>query len=214
MKRFDFRNVFGVVMIAAGSMFLLQNLGVFYGGEKLLWAFLIGGAGVASLYAFINSQENWWAIIPGTTLIAIAFNLVLSVIFPHLSAFWGGGIVLGGIALGFLGIFLTRPSSWWAVIPTGVLLSSAAASVADEISPRSDSDWIFLLGLGATFLTLAILPGYEKRHRWAFIPGGILTVIGILSLPFLQFAAKLFFPLALIGTGGYLMYKNLHNQDT
>lgn len=209
MKRFDLRNVFGVVLIVAGAMFLLQNLGVFYGGANFLWAILIGGAGVASLYAFVNNRDNWWAIIPGATLMAIALNIVLSVIFPRASDILGGGIVLGGIALGFLLVFLTRRSFWWAVIPGGVMLSLAVVSIADEIFPNYDTEGIFLLGIGLTFLYLATLKGYEKNFKWALYPGGILAALGILSLPFMQLTSDILAPLALIGAGGYLMYKNL-----
>jgi len=61
------------------SALRIESLGIFYGGVSLLWATLVGGAGVASLYAYANNRENWWALIPGTTLVAIAFNIVLSV---------------------------------------------------------------------------------------------------------------------------------------
>jgi hypothetical protein len=208
MKRFDIRNVFGIVLIVGGAMFLLQNLGVFYGGASLLWAILVGGAGVASLYAFINNRENWWAIIPGTTLISVAFNIVLSVIFPRLGNIFGGGIVFSGIALGFWLVYLTRHSFWWAVIPAGVMFSLAAASVSEELFFAYDTDGVFLLGLGLTFLYLATLSGYEKDFKWALIPGGILVGIGILALPFIRLTSDILFPLALICAGGYLIYKN------
>jgi len=211
MKRFDMRVVFGVVMIVAGGMFLLQNLGIFYGGVSLLWATLVGGAGVASLYAYANNRENWWTLIPGTTLVAIALNIVLSVISHDLSDFLGGSIVLGGIALSFWLIYFTqRGSFWWAIIPAGTLTSIAFSEFAENIF-RGRSDGIFLLGMGLTFIFIATLPGYEKRLKWAFIPGWILLAIGVLSLPFIENAFSILFPLALIGAGGYVIYKNFKN---
>lgn len=211
MKRFDMRIVFGLVLIVAGSMFLLQNLGIFYGGVSLLWTILIGGAGIASLYVYAINRENWWALIPGCTLIAIALNIFLDMISPRLSNILGGGIVLGGIGLSFWMIFLNRRAFWWAVIPAGVLSSLAIVSILDEILPDGQADGLFLVGLGLTFLLLGVLPGYENRLKWAFIPGGILTLIGILTLPFMKFFVNILWPLALIGAGGYVIYKNFKN---
>ena len=211
MKRFDMRIVFGLVLIVAGSMFLLQNMGIFYGGVSLLWAILVGSAGVASLYVFANNRENWWALIPGTTLIAIALNIFLDMISPRMSNIFGGGIALGGIGLSFWLIFLNRRAFWWAVIPAGVLSSLAVVSITDEIFPGGQTDGLFLVGLGITFLLLAVLPGYEKQLKWALIPGGIITVIGVLTLPFMKLTLSILFPLALIGAGGYVIYKNFKN---
>ena len=206
MKRFDMRIVFGVVMIVAGAMFLLQNLGIFYGGINLLWAILVGGAGVASLYAYANNRNNWWALIPGTTLVAIAFNSVVAIISSDLSNFLGGSIVLGGIALSFWLIYFTkRGSFWWAIIPAGVLSSIALSEIAASIA-QGRADGVFLLGIGLTFLFIATRPAYEGQLKWAFIPGWILLAIGVLSLPFMD--ADILFPLALIGAGCYVIYKN------
>ena len=211
MKRFDMRIVLGLVLIVAGSMFLLQSLGLFHGGVDLLWATILGGAGVASLYVYANNRANWWALIPGTTLVAIAFNIIVSVISPRAGNMLGGGIVLGGIAVSFWLIFLTQRGYWWAVIPAGVLSSLALVSVADEIIPSGDTGGLFLVGLGLTFFLVANLPGYENGLKWAYIPGGILTAIGVLTLPFMQVTFNILFPLALIGAGGYVLYKNYKN---
>ena len=208
MKRFDMRIVFGLVLIVAGSMFLLQNLGIFYGGVSLLWAILVGGAGIASLYAYANNRESWWALIPGTTLVAIALNIILDVISPRMSNILGGSIILGGIGLGFWLVFLNRRAFWWAVIPAGVLSSLAVVSIAGEFFPAGQTDGLFLVGLGMTFFLLAALPGYGNQLKWALIPGGIITAIGVLTLPFMQVTFNILFPLALIGAGGYVIYKN------
>ncbi len=207
MKRFDMRIVIGVVLIVAGSMYLLQNLGIFYGGVNLLGAIAVGSAGVASLYVYANNKENWWALIPGTTLIAIALNILLDMISYDLGNILGGGIVLGGIALSFWMIYFTqRGSFWWAVIPAGVLSSLAVVAVADEIF--GDTGGLFFLGLGLTFLFIATLPGYEGQLKWAFIPGWILIAIGAISLPFMGNLLNILFPLALIGAGVYVIYRN------
>jgi len=210
-QRFDMRIVFGIVLIAAGGLFLLENLGIFHGGINLLWIAILGGAGITSLYVFASNRNNWWALIPGSTLLAITLNIALNLIAPKLANTLGGGIILGGIGLGFWLIFIFNRNFWWSVIPAGVLSSLALVSVLDEIFPRGDTDGLFLIGLGLTFILLAVLPGYENRLKWGFIPGGILTLIGVLSLPMLGGFVSILWSLALIGAGGYVIYKNFKN---
>ena len=207
-KRFDMRIVFGIVLIVAGGLFLLENLGIFHGGINLLWVAILGGAGVTSLYLFANNRNNWWALIPGSTLLAISLSIALGVVAPTMSNILGGGIILGGIGLGFWLIFLTNRDFWWAVIPAGVLSSLAVVAVLEEFI---NTGGLFLVGLGMTFILLAVMPGYENRLKWGYIPGGILTLIGVLTMPLLEGIFNILWPVALIGAGGYVIYKNFKN---
>jgi len=204
MKRFDMRIVFGIVLVAAGALFLLENLGILQGGINLLWVLILGGAGTTFLYVFAGNRNNWWALIPGTTLLAITLSIAIGFFAPEIANALGGGIILGGIALSFWLIFLINRHFWWAVIPAGVLSSLAVVTIIGEGS-------LFLMGLGLTFILLAVLPGYENRLKWAYIPGGILTLIGVLILPWLSGFFNIIWPLALIGAGGYVIYKNFKN---
>ena len=208
MKRFDMRIIFGIVLIAAGSLFLLDNLGIFTGGVDILGATILGGAGLTLFYVFANNRNHWWALIPGSTLVAIALNITLGMLSENLSDIFSGGIILGGIGLGFWLIFFTNRNFWWAVIPAGVLSSLAIVSVLSEFF---ETGGLFLVGLGLTFILLAVLPGYENRLQWAYIPGGILTLIGLLTMPVLGNIFNILWPLALIGAGGYVIYKNIKN---
>ena len=208
MKRFDIRIVFGFVLTIIGSIFLLENLGILHGGFNLLWAILVAGAGVAALYVFAINRENWWALIPGCTLTAVGLNIALGVFSQPLQHMLGGGIILGGIALSFWMVFFTHRSYWWAIIPAGILSSIAFVDVLDSIFPYAQTDGLILIGFGMTFLLLGFLPGYENQLKWAFIPGGILSLIGILSLPFMGTLFNIIWPLALIGAGGYVIFKN------
>lgn len=211
MKRFDMRIIFGIVLIAAGALFLLENLNLFHGGAGIFWLLVLGGAGTTLLYTYANNRNHWWALILGTTLLAITLNIALDLVAPGVANMLGGGIVLGGIGLSFWLIFITNRNFWWAVIPAGVLSSLAIVAVLDEIIPGGQTDGLFLVGLGLTFILLAILPGYENRLKWGYIPGGILTLIGVLSLPMLGGIINILWPLALIGAGGYVIYKNFKN---
>ncbi|OQY31583.1 MAG: hypothetical protein B6I38_05650 [Anaerolineaceae bacterium 4572_5.1] len=211
MKRFDMRIVFGLVLIVAGFVFLLESIGIFHGGVGLLWAVILGGAGLTSLYVYVINRDNWWALIPGFTLTAIGASVGLDVILPSVGNFFGGAIILGGIGLAFWAVYFTNREFWWSIIPAGALTSLAVVSLLDNIFPKYDTGGFFLVGLGLTFILLGVLPGYGDRLKWAFIPGGILTLIGVISLPFMDTVFNILWPLALIAAGGYVIYKNFKN---
>ena len=161
----------------AGGLFLLQNLGIF-AASNLVWAVLLGLGGVFFISIFIQSQEHWWGLIPGITLLAIALLIFLDQFFPRISDIWGGGLVLGGIGLAFLAVYLANRTNWWALIPMGVMLTLAGVTVLDQITSL-DTGGIFFLGLGATFALVALLPVEGKQMRWAWIPAGVLLVMGL-----------------------------------
>ena len=208
MKRFDVRIIFGLMLIVGGLLFLFENLGFISGGVGLLWSILLLGAGLTSLYIYAINRSNWWALIPGFTLAAIGTSVGLDLIAPTLGNIFGGAIILGGIGLSFWTVYLTNREFWWAIIPAGVMTSLAVVATLDELFPRAGTDGLFLVGLGLTFILLGVLPGYQKQLRWAFIPGGILTLIGLLTLPFMGNAFNILWPAALIIAGGYLIFQN------
>jgi hypothetical protein len=94
-------------------------------------------------------------------------------------------VFLGAIALAFLLVYLADRAQWWAIIPFGVMMTLAVVSVIDE-GPlrmgRIDSGSIFFIGLGLTFLLVAILPTKVGKMTWAYIPGAILLVMGLFVL--------------------------------
>ncbi len=208
MKRFDVRIVFGLVLIVGGVLFLFENLGFISGGVGLLWSLLLLGAGLTSLYVYAINRSNWWALIPGFTLTAIGTSIGLDLIAPTIGNIFGGAIILGGIGLSFWMVYLTNREFWWSIIPAGVMTSLAVVATLDELLPNTGTDGLFLVGLGLTFILLGVLPGYQTQLRWAFIPGGILTFIGLLTLPFMGDAFNILWPAALIITGGYIIFRN------
>ena len=125
VKWLESRLLWGSLLVIGGVLFLLQNLGIIqFGG--LFWAILLGLGAVFFLSIFFANRMNWWALIPGLTLLSIAVVVALGYIVPGISDVWSGTIVLGGIGLSFLLIFLIDMQMWWAVIPAGVLLTLAA----------------------------------------------------------------------------------------
>ena len=68
-----FTGVMGVLLLVAGGLLLLQNLGIFTPTiSGAIWAPLFGLGGMAFLLVFIFNREQWWALIPGMTLLGLA----------------------------------------------------------------------------------------------------------------------------------------------
>lgn len=196
----------GILLLIAGAVLLLQNLGVF--GEtvtNLIWVLLFGLGGLAFLLVFFFNREQWWALIPGCTLLGLA---VLIGFGDQLQAA-GGAIFLASIGLSFALIYLLRREHWWPIIPAGSLFSTAALVLATDAGAEAASVGVLFLGLALTFLLVYLLPGERPERRWALIPAGVLAVLGFVSLVSLSSLAVMnyIWPAALIVGGGYLLWR-------
>src|SRR5689334_8317941 len=107
MKRSVTPVVLGLVLIGAGVLSLLQNLGVLGPVAGLVWALAFAAAGAAFLATFAARPAHWWALIPGSTLLGLGALVGLQELAPALAASWGGPLFLGGIGLGFGAVYLT-----------------------------------------------------------------------------------------------------------
>jgi hypothetical protein len=204
LKYFGSPIVWGVLLILGGAALLLENLldwrlgGIFWGG-----AFLLGGVVFLAEYA-LRGKAFWWALIPGVTLLGLGAVNLLDALLPQAEA-WSGALFLGAISLAFFLVYLTARENWWAIIPGGVLATLMVVSNLDETrSAPLDTGGIFFLGLGLTFLLVALLPTPAGKMTWAYIPGGILAVFGLLLSTELADLARYAIP-ALVILGGVVM---------
>lgn len=206
IRWFESRLLWGALLILAGVAFLLENLGIIPLGG-LFWALLFGLGGLVFLSVYFTNRQNWWALIPGMTLLAIGTLISLDTLAPALSEQWGGSIILGAIALSFLIIYLTRRDYWWAIIPGGVMLTLSVLVGLENILGDTGFGGLFMIGIGLTFALVAITPTAEGRMTWAWIPAGILTAIGLLVLAAAAAWIGFIWPVVLIGIGLILMYR-------
>jgi len=183
MKRFDLRIVIGVVLVLGGILALLDQIGILKGVSGYFWAGLLALAAIYFLYRFFSDRTKWWAAIPGFTLAGLSASALL---FDRPG--WGGLAFLGGIGLGFWAVYFSNRRQWWAIIPGGVLITLGATSALTEAYTPANTGGVFFVGLGITFLLVALLAG----ARWAYIPAAALLVLGFfLGAPFvgaLQYA--------------------------
>ena len=203
---FESRILWGLLLVLAGVIFLLQNLGYLDFGA-LIWAILLAAGGIVFLSVFISDREQWWALIPGMALLGVAALIFLNELAPGIAEGIGGSIVLGSISLAFLIIFLLNRSNWWAVIPGGVLLTLAFVAGISEVLPGLETGGIFFIGLGLTFSLVALLPTPEGQLTWAWIPAGIMLLMGLFLIAATEEWINYIWPLALILGGGYLLLR-------
>ncbi|MBC7259722.1 MAG: hypothetical protein H5T65_10790 [Chloroflexi bacterium] len=209
MKRLDVRLVFGAVLVLAGLLFLLDNLGVLAGAGDLFWAALFAVGGAAFLYRYATDRMHWWALIPGFTLLGLAAVIALEALPLGDTGAISGGIFLGAIGLAFWAIYLTRRDFWWALIPGGVLVTLGVVAALAEKAQGEAVGGIFFLGLAATFGGLYFLPTPQGRQTWAAIPAVILGAMGVFLLVGAAVSLSYVLPAALILAGLVLLWRAL-----
>jgi len=121
----------GIILLSIGVLIglnvLAPQIGSKFGGMVVL-----GGIGLSFWVVYILSPQNWWAIIPGGTLVTLAAITAV----PESSGPISGGLLFLGLAVtfGLLGILPTgdRRMSWpWipaaALLVIGIMISISAA---------------------------------------------------------------------------------------
>ena len=206
MKWLESRMLWGILLILGGILFLLDNLGIItFGG--LIWGVIFALAGLVFLSVFITNREHWWALIPGFVLLGIGAIILLDTYTPGGAGELAGVIFLGGIGLAFLLVYLVNRENWWAIIPAGVMATLAVVAGLSQVLTGFETGGIFFLGLGLTFALVAILPTPEGQMRWAFIPAGILLLMGLLITAAMTSLLGILWPFALILIGLFFIWR-------
>ena len=207
MKWLESRVLWGSLLILGGVLFLLQNRGFLQLGN-FFWVIVLGLGSLLFLGVFIENRANWWALIPGCTLLSITTLFLLDQFVPGFNENWGGSVVLGGIGLSFFLIYLVERANWWALIPGGVLFTLAATVGLEQFFPGLETVGIFFLGMSLTFGLVAALPNPQGEMRWAWIPAGVLLLMGLIFMATAGELLKYLWPAALILGGFFLLLRS------
>jgi hypothetical protein len=210
-KWLESRILWGVLLIFLGVAFLVQNLfNLEIGG--FFWGVILGLAGLFFLFTFINNREQWWALIPGFTLLGVSATIITGMLLPRVATIFGGAFILGGIGLAFVAVYFVDRRFWWAVIPAGVMLTLASITVLDQLLHGRGTGGVLFLGLGLTFAIVALIPTSHRTFNWAWIPAGVLFLMGVLISAITENAFGFVWPVILILGGGILIYLTLSRR--
>ena len=173
----------GVLLALAGIGLLLFNLDALvrfepyiqYAGAALLALLALGFIG-----SYLSARSNWWRLIPGWTLLALAVMVYLTTL-RELDQRVTAAALFVGQALAFAHVYLLdRVERWWAVIPGGFMLmlggTIALSSLTEEPAVLGTA---LFIGLGAVFFLLYLL-GQRRQLWWALIPGSVLVLFGLI----------------------------------
>lgn len=206
MNNLNRRMMFALLLIAAGVLFLLQNLGVLGSLTGLVWAVLFALGGLAFLSVLVTNRTQWWAAIPGIVLLDVGVLIAFTTLFPNLDGRLSGGLFLLGLGLAFWVVFALAPQNWWAVIPGGVMVTLAAVTAMESFT-GDVTGAVFMLGLALTFLLLYFIPVRGRRMTWPWIPALVLGAIGFLVLFQASNMINIAWPVILILAGGFLLVR-------
>lgn len=210
IKNLDYRIILGILLILGGVFGILEKFGVIRNATDFFWAAVFGLAGLAFLYIFITDREHWWSIIPGSSLIGLAITVGL----PEKYDMYGGFAFLGAIGVGFLIVYFFHRKHWWAIIPFGVLTTLGIISSVSNQMQGQDTGALFFIGLGTTFLIVALLPGKVRRMNWAFIPATILLLFGVLLGPSFRGWLDYIWISSLFISGIYLVWRFIRTRNS
>ncbi len=207
MNKFNWRLPVGFVILVFGVLALLQTLDIFqFRGDLWLlgFALIFAATGAIFLYALLADRtNNWWAAIPGTTLVGLGVMMGLLTI-DGMPGLLPPFLFMASISAGFWLVYAAT-RQWWAIIPGGVLASVALTILVSTINGMAGGGVMFL-GIAATFAVLALTGvGQGASIPWPWFPAAILFLFGALiflgSGPISGVAGAIL----LITAGGYLV---------
>jgi hypothetical protein len=161
------------------------------------------------LIVYLTNARRIWALIVAyaTGVVGIAPLLASG---GNDAAEWFGPIFLFAVALPFFVVYFRAMENWWAIIPAGVLtvvaIIAGLAIAGSAISARQGA-YLNALMLGGVAVVFAIL---WLRHGklWARVVTLILAALAVASA-FLASFSNIFWPVALVLAGGYLLFTAL-----
>jgi hypothetical protein len=195
----------GIAMSVSGLLLLAVNFGLVPASPFVLARVLGILSMVAGLvFLFFTGAGGWlsWFAIPAGVLGTIGVvTLVLGAgMFRTVEA---AEMTATGFGLTFLSVFLSRRNQWWALIPSGAFLGTAAWAFAG--SRFAVVGWHpvpVVLGLGLSFFAIYLSAIQKRRMRWCLLAGSLTVaaaLVYLLALLLVRWIAL--WPLALVVAG-------------
>ena len=185
----------GQLLVGLGALAVLANTGIFGVLPSFIWVMTLFALG-----AWIWTAQQRFSF-PQRLVLYIATGVLATVT----AGSFAGTASTGFIAMAFALVYLANPRHWWAIIPAGVLGSVSFIITLGVLFPRWDTGPLLLLGLAGTFTLLYLMPSEKGGQQWALIPAVVLLIVTVLANDPGGSTPGWLVPLALIGTGLYLL---------
>jgi hypothetical protein len=201
MKPSLWRTLLGLFLIVLGVASLAQYSGIFP-WFNTYWAYIIASlmalGGLAFIYALIEDRLQWWAIIPGLTLLGLS-GLIFLVLWQSDIGNIAAALFMASVGLSFLLVYLMRRDFWWALIPSLVMFGLAAMLAMMGIATLTRQPLsgqvpaaVFLGFIGLGFVAVYLV---RRESWWPIIPAG--SMISVAALVGTGNVANLFLGLGL-----------------
>jgi hypothetical protein len=214
MNRLDFRVPLGIGLMAIGILYLLQNFGIVDAALSIVWILLFAAAGLVFLYVYRQNREQWWALIPGFTMLGLAGLIVLNEYAPSGLQDLAVPIFLSIIGLSFALIYIQQRDYWWAIIPAGLLFSVAVMSGLEPLLDGGEAlVGVFFLGGGLTFGILGVMKTPQGRMKWAFIPAALFIVMSGIFFSIALEAIQIVWAVGLVVVGVYFLFRGFRKRE-
>ena len=195
----------GGIMLFLALVTLLADT---VGGEWIGTVFLFM-IGLSFFVVYWSNRTRWWALLVAYIMFVLSIAPVMSSFGGETAAYFGT-IFLLAIALPFYVVYFRDGKNWWAISPAGVMTTLAIiatlgiAGWIKDTQTGGYSNAILMGGLAATFAVVWL------RHAmsWAKVAAIILALVAVASIFFASYA-EIFWPVAIILAGGYLLYMGM-----
>lgn len=196
----------GIALMVAGVLLLLDMLSIL-DSAALVWPLMFAAAGTVFLALFLHSRDNWWAAIPGSVFLGLAAVILSTLLWPRSAEDWAPAFLFLFMGAGFGAVYVRERSNWWALIPSGVMLTLALVVALPQTWEGMPLAAVLFLGLAATFGALSLVPVHPapaprhgataqrsssqrplsaqpsstqpSRMIWPLIPAAVLAVLGL-----------------------------------
>ncbi len=171
--------ILGLILIAAGGLFMARNM-----GYEIDLTPAVGMAAFGALSAlcfiryFTGDLKRWGRLMPACLLAAATVMIGLS------QADVPDSIIALPLFVGFTVTFVVAlivdyPKNYWAVIPATIFGLLALGLV---LANRADGELLGALVVFAISAPFFFIYFTQEKHGWAIIPAGILCSIGVTAL--------------------------------
>ena len=191
----------GIMLFLAMVTLLADNVGGEWIGS--LFLFLIA---LSFFVVYLNNHARTWALLVAYIMFVLSIAPAMSSGGGEMAAYFGA-VFLFAIALPFFVVYFRSPENWWAIIPAGVMTTLtiitilAIAGLIRNVEQGGYANAILLGGIAVTFAIVWL----RNEKAWAKVVTIILAALAVASV-FLAAYTEIFWPMAIILAGGYLLY--------